>query len=86
MDKAGASNLANSIKNNDLFIEVTSFRKYNINGISYFEHERAFFKLLTSLGVKFSIGSDTHEDLEEVGHIVDEISFLEDIGAKVLSF
>jgi len=86
LETLGLEKLVKSISESDLFIEITSFSRYNRNGISPFERERPLFKRLAELGVKFAVGSDTHDDLDDVARITNEINYLEDLGANIVSF
>jgi len=76
--------LANLLRENDIFIEITPAERYNIDGSPYYQLLRDFYEQLASSDIKFSIGSDTHEDIDGIGQVDDEIQFLKDINGKII--
>jgi histidinol phosphatase-like PHP family hydrolase len=78
--------IAQSIRENDIFIEITPSTRYNIDGVPFYRLEEEFFRIMADEGVFFSIGTDTHNDIETVGNIDLEIDFLKIIGAKNIVF
>lgn len=85
LKKNDSLDLARAIRDNDLFIEIISTHRYNIDGEPYYELERIFFEQLAAMDVRFTIGTDTHEDIDIVGQVDNEVEFLNQINASILN-
>ena len=70
---------------NQFFIELNSNRSYGVEGQRNYEGLPELPKILKDLGIKVSIGSDTHSALAKVNDIEKEVAYIKAQGLEELA-
>lgn len=64
------------LKSNGLFVELSTSKRYRKFGKPPYHYAESFFKKFSEEGVLVSVGSDTHQRLDDVGEVGDAYQFL----------
>ncbi|OPY33855.1 MAG: hypothetical protein A4E32_00593 [Methanomassiliicoccales archaeon PtaU1.Bin124] len=77
--KADPNELADQLRDLDLFVEVSTSQYYSREGRQLYEHGERFYRAFDGK-VKLSIGTDTHRRLDEVVNITRGQEFVKKLG------
>jgi histidinol phosphatase-like PHP family hydrolase len=70
------------LETNKLFLELCSSPRHSKLQRPLYRHSAEFFAKLKGTRVQLSFGTDTHENLEDVGNIDDAYAFVQELGLE----
>ena len=70
------------LETNHLFLELCPSARHSKLQRPLYRHSADFFARLKNTNVELAIGTDTHDDLAEVGNIEDPLSFIRELGLE----
>ena len=70
------------LETNHLFLELCPSPRHMKLQRPLYRHSADFFSKLKNTRVELSFGTDTHDDLDEVGNIDDPVSFVRELGLE----